>query len=369
MKTFNLLFAFSFLFFQLGIIQAEDTSDLLKAPELMAKLKENSNDTKSMIAFGNANFSAVMSLISTDPDKAEKYLDAIGAFYDSLEPEEAEAKQWKSRAASAIKSFKHRIKIARISVEELKARLEKDPDDSEAISYYSQKVMSELNSEARANPEEAAVKLIKVEEYLKTLSEKSEKEATKTAIALATRSLSGIRRTIGSQLKLLELIGKDTIPLGIDQWTNGAPIIDAELKGKVVLLDFWAVWCGPCVATFPHLVEWNKEYADDGLVILGLTRFYGYKWDEETEKAVRSKEDVKPEEELVALEKFAQSHNLKHRIGIQPKNNRLSEYFAVSGIPHVVLIDRQGKIQMVKVGSGEANAKALDAKIKELLAE
>lgn len=369
MKQFNLLLAFSLLLCQLAIVQAEEPSDLLKSPELIEKLKEDPNDAKAMLGLANANFPPAISLISTDPDKAEKYLDAIGAFYESLEPEDKEAKSWKTRVLSSVKSFKGRIKIARITVEELKERLEKDPDDNEAVSFYIQKVMSELATEARENPKKAEKSLAAVEEYLALIAEKSEKEATKSSIKLSTRSLEGIKRLIERELKILELIGKDTTPLGIDQWTNGAPIVDAELKGKVVLLDFWAVWCGPCVATFPHLVEWNKEYADDGLVILGLTRFYNYKWDEETNKAVRSKEPVEPAEELIALENFAQSHHLEHRIGIQPKDNRLSEYFAVSGIPHVVLIDRQGKIQMIKVGSGEANAHALDEKIKELLAE
>ncbi|PHS13759.1 MAG: hypothetical protein COA78_06630 [Blastopirellula sp.] len=369
MKPLNLLLAFSLLLCQLAIVQAEEPSDLLKAPEAIATLKENPNDAKAIKAFGDANFKVLRALVLTDASKAEKHLEALAAFIASVKPEEAEAKSWKSRVENAIPYFKSKIALAKVTRKELEERLAKDPDDTEAISLYGQKVMSELATEARANPKKAEASLAKFEEYFKAISEKSEKESTKTAISLATRSLSRIKQTIESQLKLLELVGKDAIPLGIDQWTNGAPLIDAELKGKVVLLDFWAVWCGPCVATFPHLSEWNKDHAEEGLVILGLTRQYNYEWDAEAKKAVRSTETVDVKVELDALEKFAQSHDLGHRIGIQPKDNRLSEYYAVSGIPHVVLIDRKGVIQMVKVGSGPANAKALDEKIKELLAE
>ncbi|MGY8767000.1 MAG: TlpA disulfide reductase family protein [Pirellulales bacterium] len=343
MKHFNLLFAFTLLLSQLVILQADELSELLKNPELMAKLKENPNDVKTMVDFGKTNFSAAMSLTETDPDQAEKHLDAISAFYQTLEPESAEAKKWQALAVTTVNTFKQQIKIIRIPFEELEARLKKDPDDTEAISFYGQKTYLELRSKARENPHETEETLAKLETFLTKVAEKSEKEASQTAYTLAKRSFLQIQVTIEKQYKILAAIGKDTIPLGIEQWTNGAPIIDDELKGKVVLLDFWAVWCGPCVATFPHLVEWNQEHADDGLVILGLTSFYQYQWDEETQKAVQSKEPVEPEIELATLAKFAQSHNLEHRIGIQPKDKSLGEHFAVSNIPHMVLIDRQGK--------------------------
>ena len=92
-------------------------------------------------------------------------------------------------------------------------------------------------------------------------------------------------------------------------------------------------------------------------------------FDDEIKGAVQSEDEVQPEDELVALEKFAQSHNLEYRIGVQPRDRRLIDYFAVFTIPHLVLIDRQGKIQMIKVGAGETTADELEAKIKELLAE
>src|SRR4051794_9012960 len=72
------------------------------------------------------------------------------------------------------------------------------------------------------------------------------------------------------------LIGKPApeIPAG-DVNINGKAMKLSEFKGKVVLVDFWAVWCGPCIAGMPTLREWQDEYKDKGLVILGVTELEG----------------------------------------------------------------------------------------------
>lgn len=144
----------------------------------------------------------------------------------------------------------------------------------------------------------------------------------------------------------------------------------AVLKSdKPVLVDFWAVWCGPCIATFPHLREWNEKYADKGLVIVGLTRYYNYAWDDAANKASRSPSPVSPEAEQEMLKKFAEQHNLHHRFAIQKKESGMDDFYGVTGIPHVVVIDQEGKIRLMRVGSGDANAKAVGDMLEQLLAK
>ena len=59
------------------------------------------------------------------------------------------------------------------------------------------------------------------------------------------------------------------------EWIGHEPIALEYFRGRVVLLDFWATWCGPCIATFPRLRSWHKKYGGDNFIIIGVTQYYG----------------------------------------------------------------------------------------------
>jgi thiol-disulfide isomerase/thioredoxin len=236
------------------------------------------------------------------------------------------------------------------------------------INAYMQASLTDFFETLNADPDAAEKKLAAIKAHLETLV--PEQADAKTLLARAKSVVPGYARRIESARKLLALIGKDAAPLEtgkIDAWVNGTPLTDADLKGKVVLLDFWAVWCGPCIATFPHLKEWNAKYADKGLVMIGLTRYYNFEWDETTGKVKRSQGKVAASDEQKMLAKFAESHGLTHRFAVQGQESTLDDYYGVTGIPHVVVIDQEGKIRLMKVGSGEANAKAIGEMLEQLL--
>jgi thiol-disulfide isomerase/thioredoxin len=247
-------------------------------------------------------------------------------------------------------------------------RLKADPNDTQSIIALVNGVLASAGELANSKPDEAIKKLTELKTELDAL--KPENAEAKQILLQAKAVTARLEKRLESAKRLAELVGKPAAPLAEDvkAWVNGEPLKDGDLKGKVVLLDFWAVWCGPCIATFPHLKEWNEKYSDKGLVIVGLTRYYGFAWNDDTSKASKPKEGkVTAEEEHEMLRKFAEHHSLHHRFAVQQEESSLADYYAVSGIPHVVLIDQEGKVRLIRVGAGPENAKAIGDMIEMLL--
>jgi thiol-disulfide isomerase/thioredoxin len=192
-------------------------------------------------------------------------------------------------------------------------------------------------------------------------------------LVAATVLVVGLASVVGAKdSSHADMIGKPAPEIVGEFALNGKAVKLKDLKGKVVLLDFWAVWCGPCVSTFPHLREWNKEYKDKGLEMIGLTSYYQkYAFDKSAGKLTSAKEALTKEQEQEMLKDFVDHHKLSYRIQAADRNDLKTTYqeYKVTGIPQVVLIDRKGLVRMVKVGSGEENAKAIGEEIKKLIDE
>jgi len=110
--------------------------------------------------------------------------------------------------------------------------------------------------------------------------------------------------------------------------SNGQTVHLTDYKGKVVLLDFWATWCGPCKIEIPWFMEFEQQFKNRGFAVLGVSM------DEDGWEA------VKP---------YIEDHKINYRVLLG--NEEVSDiYGGLDALPTTLLIDRQGKIASVHIG-------------------
>ncbi len=108
---------------------------------------------------------------------------------------------------------------------------------------------------------------------------------------------------------------------------NGQTVHLSDYRGKVVLLDFWATWCGPCKVEIPWFQEFERQNKDKGFAVVGVAM------DDEGWEA------VKP---------FAQERGINYRLVLG--NDAVEDQYGVEAMPTTLLIDRHGNIASVHVG-------------------
>jgi thiol-disulfide isomerase/thioredoxin len=143
----------------------------------------------------------------------------------------------------------------------------------------------------------------------------------------------------------------------VDEWIEQRPVSLSSLRGRVVLLDFWATWCGPCRVTIPRLSALARKYRDQ-LIVLGLTTYQG-RGDGRT---------MTPVEELAFLRQFKKRTGADYGFAVTAAETNEDNY-GVSNFPTAVLLDRQGRVRLISVGASDDDARQLEAAIKKLLGE
>ena len=147
------------------------------------------------------------------------------------------------------------------------------------------------------------------------------------------------------EIKMIEWIGTESATL-------------EELRGKVVLLDFWATWCGPCISTFPRLREWHKDYSGSDFVIIGVTQYYSEQEGKRMSKL----------QELEYLKDFKEKHKLPYPFAIAESSEAKMKY-GVNAYPTTVLLDRNGVVRYMGIGAGLEESENLENMIKKVLKE
>jgi thiol-disulfide isomerase/thioredoxin len=124
------------------------------------------------------------------------------------------------------------------------------------------------------------------------------------------------------------LVGKPAPDFTLDLM-EGKPFQLAKEKGKVVVLDFWATWCGPCMQTMPQVERVMEEFKDKDVRLV----------------AVNLQEDAKK------IASVLERHKMHVTVALD-RDGAVAEKYAANAIPQTVIVDREGKIARLFVGGG-----------------
>jgi thiol-disulfide isomerase/thioredoxin len=265
---------------------------------------------------------------------------AIAAYRaaNGVTPEMLEALSWMGRGALAAKQLDRAEQYARETYDLSLAMLKTRPLDQETRLPIAFGAAIEVLSHVEAG-----------------------RGARTDAITFLTGELARYRTTsihkrIQKNINLLSLEGQPVPAIDLSEYLGPKPPAVAALKGKVVLMFFWAHWCGDCKKQGPVLATLAERYGKQGLQVFAPTQRFGY---------VAGGKEAPPDEELRYIDQVRQQFYPVLAGQPVPVSEANHLRFGVSTTPTLVLVDRTGVIRLYH--PGQMSLEDLEARIKALL--
>ena len=232
----------------------------------------------------------------------------------------------------------------------IEAKTPKDKRDKEQVYMNLVEVLS-LSYKKNKNSDQA----------LSILAEARAQSFTLPSANLYRKVMAFVEGSGFSEKKLMQKVesyatGEAVPELRFVEWVGQEPMKLENLRGKVVLLDFWATWCGPCISTFPRLREWHKKYAGNDFVIVGVTKYYGS----------GDGKRMTQLQELDFLNEFKQKYKLPYSLAVAEPSEDSMKY-GISAYPTTILLDRNGVVRYIGIGAGDEESANLEDMIKKRL--
>ncbi len=254
---------------------------------------------------------------------AEKILDGVRS-QKGVTPEWIEAHSWLGRGALAAKSLDRALAYAettrKLALEQLAGR----KLDAERHLPIALGASIEVQAQAMAARGERA------------------EAVTFLRRELETWRTTSIRTRIQKNINLLTLEGQPAPPLETSTSLGGPTPSLASLKGRPVLLFFWAHWCGDCKSQVPILAKLSREFAPRGLTIIGPTQRYGY---------VARGEEAGAEKETAYIEEIRKRFYAEIPGMTVPLSEENFKAYGASTTPTLVLVDAKGMVRAYSPGN------------------
>ncbi len=255
--------------------------------------------------------------------RGEKYVEAYRA-KNGVTPECLEALSWLARGALDAKKYDQAERYADETRKLALAELAKRRMDEERHLPIALGASMEVHAQVLASRGERGEALTFLRHELDTYRNTS------------------ITVRIQKNINLLTLEGKPAPPLEMTEWLGAQPASLAQLRGRPVLLFFWAHWCGDCKREVSELTRVVAEYQSKGLVVIGPSQHYGYG---------AGGEDISREQETRYIDAVrAQYYAALGAMSVPLSEGNFIRYGA-STTPTIVLLDRQGIVRFYHPGA------------------
>ncbi|MBL9207605.1 MAG: TlpA family protein disulfide reductase [Opitutaceae bacterium] len=184
------------------------------------------------------------------------------------------------------------------------------------------------------------------------------------AAANADRMMSMLDRKAKATQTQAGLIGKIAPNLHFTWLSQDGPKTLDAYRGKVVVLDFWATWCGPCIASFPQVAQLVEHYKGTDVAVIGVTSLQGFVSGLE---GGRVDTKGKPDKEMALMHDFIKAKQMTWTVAFSQEEVFNPDY-GIMGIPYVAIIAPDGTVRHAGLHPGsslEDKAAKIDAILKE----